>query len=675
MKHLYLAIVLLYATHSVTVAINDRGTHKNTCWMQLQVPCETVSKIQQPEGKDFNYESINSQLTSKMSLKRFHEDKSMECYPWMYYDQEERQCKCSKIPYRSVLCDAEIRRTSILDCYCMTYDSKTNQTHLGRCVYGCGHKRDTVYYTLPNSTAKLNTYSCSEYNRDSTLCGDCLSGFSPVLYSYDLKCINCTGENMTYNWIRYIAIAYVPLTIFFFFVVISNFNGTSPLLKSYITISQGMFTPIALRAFLSVLTKKKDYVEVSVRVFGCFYGIWNLDYFRTVIPPICMTNMTHLQVLALDYAIAFYPLVLIMISYILISLHGRDVGIVVWLWRPFHKLFSMFKQNWELEGSIVKAFATFFLLSYLKIISVTFDLLIYTDEFVINESSKEYVTRKALYYDGSTEYFGEEHRPYAILALFIGFFVGFCPLVFLLIYPMKWFQKCLNALKIQRQGIETFVNCYHGYYKDGTNGTRDYRWFSISYFVLQLILFVLFMISRSIYCYSVGAVAIITLMFLQLALQPYKEEFKVCSITDSLLLLDAGCAFIMAVASDEADIKSVSFSPFSYGCVAILTLLPLVYFATVVIWWLLIKKGLKDLCKRKLIQFRAKQETSVCSVVESNHFPHRLENPAHYCNSTPPNSTTPLFSGPRVPRLAEPPMGKSAHVYDYGSLTNNTTQQ
>ena len=38
-------------------------------------------------------------------------------------------------------------------------------------------------------------------------------------------------------------------------------------------------------------------------------GIWNLDFFRTVIPDICL-NVNTLQVLALDYLVAFYPMLL-----------------------------------------------------------------------------------------------------------------------------------------------------------------------------------------------------------------------------------------------------------------------------------------------------------------------------------------------------------------------------
>ena len=623
--------LVIATANSVPVEANTEAVDNNTCWTTVQIPCETSPTTQTGLIKD---------LSSKKSIgSTVIEDHYLDCYPWMFRNSTNGKCECSNIPYRSVLCDVEISRTSILDCYCMTYDSESNETQLGRCVYGCGHKTDTVFYPLPNNTDNLNSYSCGNMNRDSTLCGKCLPGYSPLLYSYEMKCMNCTGESMTYNWIKYIAVAYIPLTFFFFFIVMFKFNGTYPLLKLFIGLSQGIFSPIASRAFLSIVSKKLVYIEKFTRALGSFYGIWNLDFFRTVIPPICAMDISQIQVFALDYAIAFYPLVLVILTYFLISLHSRDVRIVVWLWRPFHKVFNLVGQNWDMEGSIVNAFATFFLLSYLKFLNTTVDLLIFTRMYVLKPNSKEYVIKHVLYYDATVEFFGHDHLPYAIVALFVGVFVVILPIVFLIVYPMKWFQKCLNVLKIQRQRLDMFVNCYQGYYKDGTNGTRDYRWFSVAYFLLQMILFVLFSVSLSIYCFSIGVLFTITLMFMQLSLRPYKEEFKVYNITDAFMLLILSGVFIMAIAGDEAGIKASYFSTFSYSVLALIAIFPMIYFFVVTIWWLLIKKQLKTWCISKFRSFRAQPE--IPQIDESFSESNILENPSDYSSSN-----TPLISAP-----------------------------
>ena len=141
-----------------------------------------------------------------------------DCHPWMFRNKTSGACKCSDIPYRAVLCDPTIPRTSVHKCYCMTYNHEQNVTELGRCLFQCSHSVNTVYYKIPQNKSDLNNYTCGKANRDSVLCGECKPGFSPLVYSYELKCMNYTG--MSYNWIKYIAVAYIPLTFFFLFVVL-----------------------------------------------------------------------------------------------------------------------------------------------------------------------------------------------------------------------------------------------------------------------------------------------------------------------------------------------------------------------------------------------------------------------------------------------------------------------
>ena len=65
--------------------------------------------------------------------------------------------------------------------------------------------------------------------------------------------------------------------------------------------------------------------HVVVLIFGTIYGIWNLDFFRYLIPPFCATDqISPLQVVALEYTVAFYPLLLTAIAYICVQLHARD---------------------------------------------------------------------------------------------------------------------------------------------------------------------------------------------------------------------------------------------------------------------------------------------------------------------------------------------------------------
>ena len=76
-------------------------------------------------------------------------------------------------------------------------------------------------------------------------------------------------------------------------------------------------------------------------------------------------DLTTLQTLALDYAIAIYPLLLVIIIYIVIELHARWYRVLIWLWRPFHRccVRFMITRAMDIQSSIIKVFATFLLLS------------------------------------------------------------------------------------------------------------------------------------------------------------------------------------------------------------------------------------------------------------------------------------------------------------------------
>ena len=83
-----------------------------------------------------------------------------------------------------------------------------------------------------------------------------------------------------------------------------------------------------------------------------------------------------------------------------------------------------------------------------------------------------------LYYDGSIEYFGKKHLPYAILALFVIITFVLFPLMLLLLYPIRCCQKCLGHCKTSWHALYIFIDAFQGCLKDGTNGTWNCRYFA-----------------------------------------------------------------------------------------------------------------------------------------------------------------------------------------------------
>ncbi len=55
------------------------------------------------------------------------------------------------------------------------------------------------------------------------MCSQCEPGYAPALYSYRSACVEC--KNYKYNWIKYIAIAYIPMTVLIVLLKVSvNFS-------------------------------------------------------------------------------------------------------------------------------------------------------------------------------------------------------------------------------------------------------------------------------------------------------------------------------------------------------------------------------------------------------------------------------------------------------------------
>ena len=230
-------------------------------------------------------------------------------------------------------------------------------------------------------------------------------------------------------------------------------------------------------------------------VFATAFGIWNLDFFRMLIPPICLP-LTAMQVIALDYLVAAYPLLLLVCFYVLVTAHDRGCRLVVRLWRPFLWCSARIRQQWNIRHSIIDAFATFLLLSYIKFLSVSGDLLLTTPVFNIHGSRIGHF----MYYDGTVEFMGPQHMPYFIIAIIIFVIAIMFPLL-LILYPMKWFQVFLNKCHLNSPGLRMFMECFQGYYRDRSDGGWECRYFSALFPILRICGAAVYNLTQSEMCY------------------------------------------------------------------------------------------------------------------------------------------------------------------------------
>ena len=368
--------------------------------------------------------------------------------------------------------------------------------------------------------------------------------------------------------------AYVPLTLFLLLVLCCRISATSAKLNAFVTVAQILAAPQYLRFLLSTTHKYLPPIQILATV----YGIWNLDFLRTVIPPICI-NLSTLQALSLDYVIAFYPFLLLVFVYSLIELHARDFWPIVQLWRPFQRCCG---NRWDIRSSIINAFATFLLLTYIRLLSISFDLLTPTHIFDTHGKMRGLF----LYSGGAVKYFGKEHLPYAILALIVMLFLVLFPLLLFILYPMRCFQKCLTYFNLRCHALRIFMDAFQGCYKDGTDGTRDCQYFAVVQPLCRIFLFFVLAVTLGELFHAIGTVGLLLLAILIAIVQPYKKKFDAYNTTDTVLILLLAAWFASILCFNMLHAKSLKFAQMSVIIVGLTAILPLFYIVVVILHWL-----------------------------------------------------------------------------------------
>ena len=494
--------------------------------------------------------------------------------------------KCGHIPHDILKCSSQ-DNISVLDCYCITYD-KESQAEVGSCIYNCVNTNktdssDPVYHILPENTSDSNKVVCGkEFFRDGTLCGKCKDGYFPQVYSFNMTCVKCPHGRA--NWWKFVLYAFLPLTIFYFIVVLFKINANSSHLQGFIYYSQVISMPPVARLTIIGLRHHPNYL-IACKYVGSLYGIWNLDFIRPFDLGICLGTDT-LETLSLDIVVAIYPLLLMVLSYVLIDLYDRNFRLLVILWKPFLKVFSLFRRNWEIRNSVIDAYATFFLLSNVKFLSASFDLLVPVKVYQLS-SSKGFHHSWRLYYDATVPYFGETHLPYAILAIVMLLVFVMAPVVLLLLYPFQWFQKLLNIFPFRWYILHTFMDSFYGCYKNGTEpGTRDCRWFASLFFIVRFVLCLVSLFTLSAMYYIIGSMCLVLFAILMINIHPFKTDFN--HYTDInvifILLLASWSATVTGI--DIASVEKHDMTWIFYVLTTIFGFLPLLYVSAIVLYWI-----------------------------------------------------------------------------------------
>ena len=410
-----------------------------------------------------------------------------QCPPWFTLDNIRGtrlpQCVCSNPMEFEITCNLTEQKSFLQLGYWAFQDS--NGTVVAGCPYVFpDHLIVDHLIPLPNKSSELNQFICGNLNRDieAPLCGRCTNGTGPSIYSAGSQCVSCSAVNIVY----YLLLRYVPMTILFVAIIMLRvINITTAPMAHYVLLCNGFVMFFRMFSVFIMCVNAAGSFSPTLKILLTLMAIWSLDVFYFVSPPLCVSeHMEEIYIPFLDIVATLYPFILLLLTYVGIELHDHDFRPVVFLWRPIHITYVKFRKTWDPSTSLIQAFATLFFLSYTKLTMSMHEALMVAT--VINEKGR--VVTRVTYIDPTVGFFSHKHNYSIILYMFLLVFLILPPLLLLIIFPTRLFRKVSKCLKPRRTvSIQTFVDTFHGCYKDGTNGTRDYR--AISGYILAIFAF------------------------------------------------------------------------------------------------------------------------------------------------------------------------------------------
>ena len=481
---------------------------------------------------------------------------------------------------------------------------------------------------LPNTSIKLEEVICGVNNRQNTICGECLPGFGVAVNSPAHQCINCTAEDFGSNIVKYIAAVYIPLTAVFTVIIVFNIRLTSAPANAFILYSQVIASTFSLYADGQISVARVTHNNVTAseltQAFKIVYGVFNLQFVERFIPPLCLGYLNTLDVFLLHYAVAVFPLVMIILVLAAFKLkecivakcyRGRRTRRGIRHVPQFTKAHTT-RRKWNINEAILPAFAAFILLSYTKFTTTSSYMLL--SQPLLDEDGISSGPYRA-YYAGQ---YSTDDRTYKLsyllpACLVYGTFVAIPPIL-LLDFPRRLFEWCINKVDClwrhyPADKVQIFLDTFQGCYKN------KMRFFAGLYFVFRLVINTSYIGTHNWFDqFAVQQVACAVMVALLAICQPYNDENKIFNIVDILIFTNLGILNALSnYALSQSDPTLPPVSKVMFALQYILVFVPLIYILLYIVWWFLrpcrprIHQGLSVIKARMVVKLKLRRDRSM----------------------------------------------------------------
>ena len=510
--------------------------------------------------------------------------------------QSERSCQClggedKLYTFRgNLLCDKTNLVSNITNGYWIGFVSATgnHELYMGTTSLLYRHiSNDT--FPIARKYDELDANQCGHLNRKGPLCGECIEGYSTAVNSFNYECVHIT--NLSLNIVAYVGLTYIPYLFVFIVIICFDVRLMSGPLVGFILYAQLIGSGVVDLPINSLPSSKCD-KDIPYKVFRIVYGVFNLNSLSEVMDPFCVhENFSALDVICLDYAAAVFPLLLILLSYVLIKVRGsiklrcRRKGIT-----NATAARAVANANKSPGKSLVNVFASFMYLSYTKFTLASIKTLSTTEIFREDGSVVHNVS--LIYYAGKY-YFGQpEYMPYGFIAITV-FTVVAVVLPILLLGPFDFMNWLMDKPKFQTLNkywptlkINTFLDAFRGCY-------RPKCWYmSGIYFLFRLIMFIIYTFATNEVTTRVWQLVFLFLLtILVAASQPYRV--KALNYLDVAILFNLAVVNLISIYLYKASISNMYYDSVENQIMVlgfILIWLPMMYFFLYLLWYFLHKR-------------------------------------------------------------------------------------
>ena len=422
---------------------------------------------------------------------------------------------------------------------CATFDGHSLSIASCRHYFEPGRYNVTAsgHTLIPISLNDLNESMCAPLNRKGLVCRECIDGFGLSVTSFDYKCVNCTA--VWYSIPLFLFLEFFPVTVSYFFILTFRISMTSPPMPCFIMFAQFFIYLTDYHHLWTGTMNDNEELTLSYKVLRTVYGLFNLDFFRYLPPPLCLgTWLKLIHIAFFRIFTSFYPLFLIFLTWVCVKLHDRNIQLIVCLWRPFHKCFVRLRKGWDSKSDLVDVFITFFILTYYKFVYITTVVSFHREKLIQVDMSGNISYISLAEIDLNFVYYSKSYTSFVVIFAMLYFVYIILPPLLLILYPIKIFRSSLSKCRLDSLTITIFTDKIQSCYRNGLDGGRDMRSFSAFYFYLRLLLHTVLVkfgiiILKENEWTSLGVTYSLSALIVAL-IRPYRKTYM--NICDSLLL-------------------------------------------------------------------------------------------------------------------------------------------